>query len=494
MRKPGFIAAGHETTADTAAGVLRVGGNAFDAAAAALATTFVTEPCMSSPGGGGFATYRLANGKVGVLDFFCQTPQNKILNTDPDFYPITVNFGDTTEDFYVGLASMAVPGCLAGLTELHRLGRMPFSELLQPAIAQAKEGVPVNAFQRLDFELLRDILHKDPAARDIFFKAGERLIELGELLRMPRMASFLDFVARDGIGEFYRGEIAARLEETCSDNGGFLTRADLAGYRVHHRRPLHYAYGTHCIITNPTPSMGGSLLALGLQHLTEHAHYSGTHIDRMQHLLAELSFMSRDPETLRYRLCNPAVPKLDNSSRGGTTHFSIVDGQGNAVAVTVSNGEGSGYLLPGTDVMMNNMLGETALLPMGHHTWDLDVRLSSMMSPTIVTDEQHELTAVCGTGGAGRIPTAILQVLHYYLDRGKPLHEAVHAPRAFVGHDTLYFEPGFEAAPTAIDGLSQQPFAESSLFFGGVHSVARTGDTYTAVGDARRHGVARRVE
>ncbi|MFN7118422.1 MAG: gamma-glutamyltransferase, partial [Saprospiraceae bacterium] len=153
------IAAGHEQTAQAAAEILKSGGNAVDAAIAALLMTWVAEPCLSSAGGGGFALVRTANGDTKLFDFFCQTPKARRPMSEVDFFPVVVNFGDAQETFHVGKGATATPGAVAGVFTLHQqYGSLPMRELVQPAITAAKEGVQVKDFQRFSFQLLEPIL------------------------------------------------------------------------------------------------------------------------------------------------------------------------------------------------------------------------------------------------------------------------------------------------------------------------------------------------
>jgi gamma-glutamyltranspeptidase/glutathione hydrolase len=164
------ISAGHEKTAEAASEILKSGGNAYDAAIAAFFASCVAEPCMTGLGGGAFANVFTADGQSMIFDFFCQTPQVKKIAEAVDFYPITVNFGTTTEIFHVGKGSSGVPGAIAGVYALHeKFGSMPMRELVQPAIDLAKNGIVINDFQYFDFQLLESILKVDKQANSVFF-------------------------------------------------------------------------------------------------------------------------------------------------------------------------------------------------------------------------------------------------------------------------------------------------------------------------------------
>ena len=174
----------------------------------------------------------------------------------------------------------------------------------------------------------------------------------------------------------------------------------------------------------------------------------------------------------------------------GTTHISTIDANGNSASLTLSNGEGSGQLLPGTGIMLNNMLGEEDLNPEGFNRWPCDVRVSSMMAPTLA-ENQHRLIAI-GSGGSNRLRTAILQTLSNMIDFGMQPEQAVNAPRIHFEHDGLDIEPGL--APATVDALRAEyakfrVWKSHNLFFGGTHTVCWDGSTFTGAGDPRRGGV-----
>ena len=165
------IAAGHEAVVETAKEVLKAGGNAFDAVVAAFVAGWIAEPCMTGAGGGAFVNLITETGKTYLLDFFCQTPKQKRPSNQIEFFPVEVNFGTATEIFHIGKGSTAVPGAVAGIFAIHEhFGTIPMKELIQPAIDLAKNGVVINNFQYLDFELLETILRQDSKAERIYFE------------------------------------------------------------------------------------------------------------------------------------------------------------------------------------------------------------------------------------------------------------------------------------------------------------------------------------
>jgi gamma-glutamyltranspeptidase/glutathione hydrolase len=488
----GTISAGHELTAKAAFEVLKIGGNAVDAAIAAMFASFAVEPCMSSAGGGAFANV-LFDGKVRLYDFFCQTPRQKRPVSEVEFFPIMVDFGDAKEEFHIGRGSVAVPGTIAGAFALHRdFGSIPMKELVQPAMEFAKNGFEVVPFQFLDYELLEPILRVSPISKDLYFNPDGSIKKIGESQAMPQFADFLEFISREGEAAFYKGEIAQKIADDQAENGGYLTREDFEKYEVIVREPLRFNYHNHQILTNPLPSTGGSLMALmmmDLEKVTDN-HLSKAHILNLNKSLETVANYGKLPHQLAKALTENL--KKHSSKHGSTTHFNIVDKHGNAVSLTSTNGEGCGHYIENTQIQLNNMLGEAALVPQGFHNWQPDTRLSSMMSPTIVLDAQDRLKAVMGSGGAGRIPSMMMQVIHRLVDYNLSAEAAVKSPRVhLIGNHFNIEKNGFEELPTEKELKHELIlFNKKSLFFGGVHSIVNEKGKLVAVADERRDGVA----
>lgn len=512
----GAVAAGHTATADAAAEILQDGGNAVDAALAAMCAACVAEPVLASLGGGGFLNSRLADGTASVFDFFAHTPQQRKPEGEGDFHPIVADFGATTQEFHIGLASMAVPGAVAGLFDAHAAhGRLPMARLVAPAIRLAREGVTVNRFQAYIFDVVAAIYQSTADCRAQYgspTSQGE-LVREGDMQRVPHLADTFDALAREGAGLFYQGEIADKLVRDCRDGGGLLTRGDLASYQVFRRAPLALRYKSAQIETNPPPSSGGLLIAFGLEMLRDIAMASdgfgsAAHMRGLLGAMAATNAARREsglhdvdeaaaaglllsPDLLaRYRALAAEYPP----SYRGTTHISVVDRDGNAAALTLSNGEGAGYIIPGTGIVMNNMLGEEDINPHGFHQWPENKRMSSMMAPTVLTMDDGRLIAL-GSGGSNRIRTAILQMLVNVVDLGLPLADAVTRSRLHLENGRLGLEPGFEALDAVIDAagadVDVHHWPEQNLFFGGVHAVSfnAASGAFEAAGDPRRGGV-----
>ena len=515
MTSKGAIAAGHEATAGAARVILDEGGNAFDAALAAMVAACVAEPILTSLGGGGFLLARPTQGDQGgeaiLYDFFAHTPKER--KAEADFFPITADFGTAQQEFHIGMGSIATPGTVKGLFAVHRdLGSMPLARIVEPALALAREGVAINSLQAYIFGVVGAIYTSNAACRDVFASHDdpEKPIGAGEILVMPRLADTIEALAREGEDLFYRGEIAQRIDADCRARGGHLTAGDLADYRVRKRIPLSLDYAGARLSTNPPPAAGGILVAFALELLRE-AKIGADPFGGAGHLavlarVMELTNKARVDSKIHEtgdaaaRLLRPDFVDAYRAqvlgrpaANRGTTHVSIIDAQGNAASLSLTNGEGSAYIVPETGIMLNNMLGEEDLNPLGFHQWREDQRLSSMLTPTLITRADGRL-AVMGSGGSNRIRTAILQTLVNTLEFGMTLEDAVSRPRIHCKGGLLSIEPGFDVTSTAAleaDFPDRQHWRERNMFFGGVHAVefdpAR--HRFSGVGDPRRGGV-----
>ncbi len=497
----GVVASGHPETSEAAAVALRAGGNAFDAVVAAGFAAAIAEPALTSLGGGGFALTRNADGHAKLFDFFVDTPGRAgPPKRELHFVPVTVEFPSSQQVFYVGLGSVAVPGMLKGLLHLHaRLGRMPLNEVLEPVVTLARHGLDIGPGQAQFFRVLSPIMRLTHASR-LLYEPASRPLQPGDRFANPDLADFLETLPNTHGREFYEGEIAAKIGAMMRDGGGLLSETDLAAFEVIEREPLEVDYRGYRLLTNPPPSFGGSLIALQLKLLAardmDGLAFGGLeHLRLLSRVLQEIThYRQRGFTTLADLDDGPwheSLDRLPQVSRG-TTHVSVSDAAGNVASLTSSGGEGSGCLVPGTGIMLNNMLGEDDLFPGGFHSLPPGVRVSSMMSPSaLVRDGQVEL--VLGSGGSKRIRTAIFQVLSNVVDFGMNLGDAVRAPRIHWDDETLQVEPGFD--PDVVEALARDtslnPWAVQDVYFGGVHSVNPSG---IGVGDARRGGHAVVVE
>jgi gamma-glutamyltranspeptidase/glutathione hydrolase len=461
---PHAIAAGHPLTVAAAEQVLHSGGNAFDAILAAMMMSFVAEPLLASPGGGGFLLVAGPEQPPRLLDFFSDTPGQPVTDDNRellDFYPIMGDFGTRSQEFHIGHAAAAVPGVPAGLFMAHQqLCRLPLAELARPAIEAARQGVVVNQQQAFVAMILKPIIQATAESAAVFagLKAGQRW-------QNERLADFLDTLSTADHDWFYRGDLVGQMAD---QPGGLLQAADCAAYQCSVREPLSLQQGEHTILTNPEPSSGGRLILAQLERLKSRSD-----------VLASLEAMQHADDLKR----NP----LTEVSRG-TTHISVTDGAGNLASLTLSNGEGNGQVVSDGGFMMNNFLGEEDINTSGFFNWTSRQRMSSMMAPSLMLgpDSQYAL----GTGGSNRIKSAMFQVISRLINEQLTLKHAVEAPRMHFENGHLDIEPGFSAAQQS--ALQQAAPIHSmwhnhNLYFGGVNAV-QTGAATAAVGDFRRHG------
>src|SRR5271154_2067391 len=264
VAEKGVVAAGHPLTARAGATVLRGGGNAVDAAVAAMLASFVVEPLLTGLGAGGYMLVAGGGVSPSLLDFFVQAPSRAGDGSEVELHAIDVSFGDAEQVFYVGPASCGVYGTPAGVCEaVRRWGTVPLGDLAAPAAVLAREGVALNASQAYVAEILVDLLTSTPECAALWAPGG-RLLREGGVMRNPELGDALLRLARDGAEPFYTGDVATAVCEWLTERGGSLRGADLAGYEAIERQPVELAYRDRKILTNPPPSAGGTLLAYSL--------------------------------------------------------------------------------------------------------------------------------------------------------------------------------------------------------------------------------------
>ncbi|HEX7290491.1 MAG TPA: gamma-glutamyltransferase [Conexibacter sp.] len=486
----GVVAAGHPLSAEAGADVLRAGGNAVDAALGAMLASFAAEPLLTGLGAGGYMLVVPGDGRQPVvLDFFIEVPGRGADHAQrAELVPVDVNFGDAVQLFNVGAASVGTYGMAHGIcTAAERFGRIPLRELTAPAAALARDGVPLNAQQAYVVEILDGIVTLTPEVAAIYAPGGRVLAE-GERVRQPALGESIERLGAEGARPFYEGDVAATVVELLAEQGGLVTRADLAAYETVLRDPVRASYRGREVLTNPPPSAGGTLIALALALLDRADGPPSLH-----ELVAAMDATQRErtPAFLD-GLDQPDFAERFIASRlGSTTHVAVIDGAGGACSVTCSNGEGAGIVVPGTGIHLNNMLGEHDLNPLGFHRFPAGRRMPSMMAPTaVLRDGVPEL--VLGSAGSNRIRSAILQTIVAVVDRGLRAGEAVRAPRIHFEDGVVYAEPGIALAELEAAGHAVAPFRALNLFFGGVQAVERDPETgaLSGGGDPRRGGAA----
>jgi gamma-glutamyltranspeptidase/glutathione hydrolase len=470
----GAIAAGHPLTAKAGALVLGAGGSAVDACVAAAFVSWVCESPLTGPGGGGFMlVHEAESSKTTVLDFFVTVPT--AANPGAELLELAVDFdGDTQQMFRTGAAAVAVPGTALGLEDAHRRwGRVPWAELVAPAAALARDGFELTAMQGYLHSILDGLLRHSPEG-DAMYGRGGRPYRSGERFAIPDLGDTFDRLAGDGASVLYGGELAERMVAHVSAGGGALALADLAAYEVIEREPISVEYRSHEFRSNPPPSSGGVLVALGLQTLAERDPTPGAIADAM-----EAQEAARDAAFARALHTGDAAALLK-----GTTHISVLDADGNAASLSASLGSGSGVVVPGTGIHLNNMLGELDLVG-GSKPGE---RLTSMMSPSIVLDRGRP-RLVLGSAGSARLRGAILQVTANVVAAGMSVEQAVEAPRIHAQAGIVHCEAAPAADAFELEGRTVVRWKERNLFFGGVSAVeVRPDGTTAAAGDPRRGG------
>jgi gamma-glutamyltranspeptidase / glutathione hydrolase len=499
----GVVAAGHALTAEAGASVLREGGNAVDAAVAAVLASFAVESPLTGFGAGGYMMVH-RGGETTLIDFFVVAPGLDGIERRAELVPVPVHFdAETEQTFYVGPASCGVPGTAAGLVHvLERFGTVPLAELVGAGVRLAREGAPVNRQQAYILEILAPIHERLPGTRELYAPGGSRLRE-GEVFRFPELAEALERFAAEGAEPFQRGEVAGALSEFVLAGGGTLGPADLAAYAPVERKPIRAPFRGAEVLTNPPPSSGGILIAYALGLLERLGERSGP-----EQLVAAMDATNRlrgmefaealYEEGMETTFLDPAGLDLAAGDLlGSTTHISALDGDGACASVTCSNGSGSGVLVPGTGVILNNMLGEEDLNPLGFHRIAPGRRVPSMMAPTVVLRD-GEVELGVGSAGSNRIRSAILQTVVRAVEQEMPVAAAVEAPRLHFEAGLLQAEPGIEEAGLArleAGGIAVARRPQINLFFGGVQAVARDRGTgaLSGGGDPRRGGAVARA-
>jgi gamma-glutamyltranspeptidase / glutathione hydrolase len=490
----GAVAAGHPLTAQAGARVLEAGGNAVDAAVGAALVSWVAESPLTGPGAGGFMlVHRAADRSSRVFDFFVAAP-GLGLGHEAELHmeAVDVDFsGGSTQVFHIGGASVAVPGAVLGLEQGHRaFGRLPWRELFGPAIELARGGIELTRPQAYLHAILDLILRHTPESRGVYEAKGERLVA-GDVLVQEDLADTLELLAERGAGELYRGDLADAIVRHLERYDGCVTRRDLEEYRVIRRRPVEADFRGHEFLSNPPPSAGGILIAWGLGLLPDAGPPgSAEAIDALARVMREQAsarLSSGFDGSLRRGGLSRLLEERAAVVTRGTTHISVVDGDGNAVALTASTGSGSGIVVPGTGIHLNNMMGEFDLAKPPRP----GARLSSGMSPSIVLHDGRPRLVV-GSAGSLRLRGAVMQIVVNVVGHGLGVEDAIERPRVHLEGDKLHCEGGHD--PDELErvqalGWDVVRWRRQNLYFGGAAAVERLEDgSLAAAGDPRRGG------
>jgi gamma-glutamyltranspeptidase/glutathione hydrolase len=481
------IASGSQLSADAGAAVADAGGNAVDAAVAAVLVSMCTDPGVIAPSAGGFLTIWPGDGDPLVVDAYAEMPGRGL---PPERMggggrEIWMEYGGGISTI-VGPGSVAVPGALAGFGRaIDQFGTMPWREVLQPAIEACTNGFVISGASAHYLAYAHDaIFGWDPESYAVVHHPDGTPVGEGDIVRMPNLATTLSALADEGCDLLYQGELGRQMSTAVLEGGGILTREDLAAYQPILRSPIVIDLDAWSIATNPPPAVGGACLAAMLLLVEDHEFHAWNRQEvetlvRVQRAVLGYRKRRLDPhESDRTAEADALMNMARMGDLGGimsspsTVHTSAVDSEGGACSITVSAGYGSGMMTPGTGFWLNNSLGEVELHPEGFHGVPTGTRLVSNMAPTVARGRNGSVLAV-GSPGADRITTAISSVLLNFIHLGMSLSDAVAYPRVhtevFGGVPTIACEPGLPAH--AFDDMEVRRFPDLSMYFGGVQAA-----------------------
>lgn len=450
--KNGMVVSDHHLSSEVGISILKKGGNAIDAAVATALSLAVTHPEAGNIGGGGFIVFMKADGEVTTFDFREKAP----LAASPNMF-LDENGEIRDNSNHKGLLSVGVPGTVAGLYQAHqKYGKLPWKELVQPAVDQAKNGFPMS------FGLYRAaarVSERDPSydiLQNFFRGADGKIVEPGELWKQPALAKTLEAIRDQGRDGFYKGAVAAEIESYMKANGGIITQEDLAKYEAVEREPLTTTFDGYDIFSMPPPSSGGVAL-IEMMNLMEEANISEIEFNSTAyvHLVAEAMrrafadraeflgdpdfnsdmpidrLISKDFSKQRFENIDLNKASTSDSSKYGqlyggdhTTHFSVIDKDGNAISLTytLENSYGAGMGSDKLGFIFNNEMGDFNPVPgittnIGQIGSDPNLvapekRMLSSMTPTIVAKDGKPYLVIGSPGGRTIINTVFQTVLN----------------------------------------------------------------------------------
>jgi gamma-glutamyltranspeptidase/glutathione hydrolase len=462
-----MVVAQEELATDVGVSILRAGGNAVDAAVAVGFALAVTHPYAGNLGGGGFMLIRMADGRASFIDFREKAPGR----ASHDMY-LDANRNPTNESV-VGWRSAGVPGTVRGFELAHKkYGRKSWADLVSPAVALADKGFPVSRWQMNSWRRAAPLLSQFPESQRTFLNRGA-FYEWQETFRQPELARTLERIGRLGARDFYEGETGHLLANAMAKNGGLITLADLHDYKAVERAPLEGDYKGYRIITSPPPSSGGVglLQMLAMLNTTGYEKYGAGSAEAyhymaevMRRFYADRSQDLGDPDFVKNPISALLAPSYVQARRAtidpehatpsdsvkpglpaehegtNTTHYSIVDQEGNAVAVTytLNDAYGSGVTVPGAGFLLNDEMDDFAAKPGTPNMFELvqgeanaiapGKRPLSSMVPTIIVKDGKPFL-ILGAPGGPVIITAVLQVILNVIDFGMNVQDAVDFPR-----------------------------------------------------------------
>lgn len=483
--------------------VAGAGGSATDVAVAAMVVACTTEPGICSLGGGGYATVALPGRSPVTIDGYVAMPG---LGRDGPFdrgFDLYTEYGGGVT-ITIGHGSVATPGTPQMLTELHRRGgRMPWAEVLEPAVEIAGRGFPLGSASDHYLDFIHDDLYgwHPPSHEALHHADGSRLVR-GETCVVAHLDETLRTWQQDP-ATFTHGRLAELVVADVQSNGGALGHEDLRALAPEVRDPLEVEVGDWRFATNPPPAVGGVVLALLLQAFGQPPAPTGWTADDRRRLVpvlrrvlghrVDVLDLVEDRDAAGYDAVRAVVEEgLAGLTAPSTCHVSAIGADGQAVAITCSAGYGSGVMPPGTGVWLNNCLGEKELTRRGPEGYTPGERLPSNMAPTVGrTDDGRVLAA--GSPGADRITPSMLHVLAG-IAGGMDVQEAIDAPRVHLtrwpdGSERLDVEEDVDLPEDVAPGVPRRLFPPHSMYYGGVAVTLAHGDgRLEAAADPRRDG------
>lgn len=523
--KNGVVSAAKPEASKVGVEILKKGGNAVDAAVATAFAIGVLEPNASGLGGGGFMLIKPADGEPVVIDFREEAPGN----STPDMYELDENGKVVDKASTVGGKAVGVPGETTGLlTALKKYGTMSRREVMQPAIDFAYNGIPVTINLASIIADNYEKISKYPEAAKIYLKEGLPY-EIGDTIKNPDYGKTLEKIADQGAVAFYRGEIAEKIVNEVQKQGGILTKEDLKNYFVKMRKPVTGTYRGYEIISTPPASSGGTHV-IQLLNMMENFDLRSMgdntaktwHLwsEAMRQMYADRSEYMGDTDFVKVPLkgltskeyAKELVKKFDMEKPSAdkipgepwkfesesTTHISVMDKEGNMVSVTKSINYffGSGVVVPGTGIVLNNHMDDFVAKPGSKNSIEPRKRPLSSMSPTVVLDPKGRPFMAIGSPGATRIITAVALTISNVIDHGMNIQEAINAPRITqYQFGTLKSEGRMSAmAYKELQDMGHEVEVKDYFapYFGGVHAVVMNYEKGMLEGgaDPRRDGKA----
>ncbi|MDO5718969.1 MAG: gamma-glutamyltransferase, partial [Tissierellia bacterium] len=519
----GVVAAAKPEASEVGVEIMKAGGNAIDAAVATAFALGVVEPNASGIGGGGFMMIRFAEtGEVVFLDFREKAP----LAATEDMYPLDEEGKVKDQLSTVGGLSVGVPGEVKGLLEaLDTFGTMSREEVLKPAIDLAENGYLVTKnFENIITDNFEKI-NKFDATKEIYLKDGLPYVD-GDILKNPDLAETLKLIAEQGSDAIYKGPIAEDIVKASADSGGILTLEDLENYEVKIREPIVGTYRDYEIVSAPPSSSGGTHVIELLNILENydvkslgHNTTEGLHLwseasklmfaDRGEYMadtdfvevplqgLASKDYAKELAERISMDEVKTEVEPGDPSKyeSGSTTHFSVMDKEGNMVAVTktINYFFGSGVAVGGRGFMLNNEMDDFNAKPGTSNSVEPEKRPLSSMTPTFVLKDS-EPYMVIGSPGATRIITTVAQIISNVIDHGMDIQDAINSPRMYDMKGTLAVEGRVdEKVIQELKDMGHEVDVKEDLapYFGGAQCIIRNDDgSMKGGGDPRRDGQA----